>query len=104
MDFGRYGKAGYQLTVGSCSGDRIFHGGRRSAFFHFGGHEDGFLERFVGFLAAAEKILAIANDRDHFNVRRAHGICQRIGDRAIHLHVVLAKRRNLERVQGTEGI
>jgi hypothetical protein len=57
--------------------------------------EYGFLERLVGVFEAKKEILALAPYRDHLDVRCPHDICQRIRDRAVHLHVVLVKIASL---------
>ena len=73
-----------------------FTNGKESPLFLFGASEYGFLKGFVRFSAAEEEILAVAADRDYPGVRSADGVCKRLCDRAIYLHVVLANRRNLE--------
>ena len=49
----------------------------------------GILERLVGLPAAQEKILVAAHHFDSSDIRRPDRAFQRIGYRAVYLHVVL---------------
>jgi hypothetical protein len=56
----------------------------------------------MGFSEAAEKILALAPYRDHLDFWRSDDICQRVRDRAVHLHVVLDRNAAMKMERGAE--